>query len=445
MYLMPNPHHSPIVIFAFPQFQHEFRDLLYSDAIITDFTHSLIESTFETVMWFDRTHKDYNEFVRTTRAAYHFLVEGNKTKPKEIAQEYALIVNDIIPSINNSGLALNEAKNVPSSNPDSKIRKYLSSYKVMYEGLLSLIYAPVIYAFGIAKHVNIKDFTPDENGKISLNTLKTVEKLIVYSENRLSRGWNRHIRNAYSHETYRILDDAKVKLWDTDPHKPKKSWGPEIWPLEKLIELNDQLFINILGVTCALVIYDINNRRIATKRGWFTSKRHPGLRREELSQSIDVIAEKLGFYMNNLSIFGNQVTINLSPHSKGINQDSNLYMGNKFHTTLYKVKIWYEEKRIIDQLTRMLVTLIPYIQAESVVTINIVSHEGKSIGSLSVDLTSIVSMNLTDTDPATVNSIRHIYKTDTLGESVTYVEYKGTPRFAGIAPAIPKPTGKPLK
>ncbi|MDO8578476.1 MAG: hypothetical protein Q7R50_04780 [Dehalococcoidales bacterium] len=440
---MSRPHHSPIVLLAFPQFQQEFADLLNRNALVTDFSRSLIESIFENVMWFGRTDKDYREFVRTARASYHFLIEGSKTKPKEVAQQYSLIIDNIIPSINSCRLALSEAEDVPVNDPDNKIRKYLASYKVMYEGLFCLICAPVIYAFGIAKRVNNKDFTPDSDGKIDLNTLKVMERLIVYSDNRLARGLNNHIRNAYAHENYKILDDAKVKLWDPNPNRPKKSWGPEVWSLEKLIELNDQVWINALGITCALILYDINNRRAATDRGWFTSKRLPELRREELNDIVDTIADKLGFYMKSLTILGNQVSITLSPQSKGIDQDSDLYMGNKDHTRLYKVKMWYEEKRIIDQVTRMLVTLTMYIKVESEISINIVSHEGVPIGSLSVDLPNIIGLNLTDTDPETVNRIRHIYKIDTIGEITTYVEKKGTPRFAGIAPAMPKPPGIP--
>jgi len=181
---MPRPHHSPIAMLAFPQFQRDFGDLFNINPLITDFTRSLIEGTYENIMWFGRTNKDHTQFERTARAAYHFLQEGSKTKPKEIARQYSLIVDSIIPSINNSGLALSEAEKIPSEDPDNKIRKYLASYKVMYEGLLGLICAPVIYAFGIAKHVKDKDFIPDENGKIGLKTLKTMEK-----ENSLRRRW----------------------------------------------------------------------------------------------------------------------------------------------------------------------------------------------------------------------------------------------------------------
>ena len=119
---MSRPQRSPIVLLAFPQFQRSFGDFLNSNALITDFTRSLIDGIFENIMWFGRTDKDYKHFERTACAAYHFLQEGNKTKPKEIFQQYSLIADNIIPALNNSGLALSEAKKVPSEDPDNRIR-----------------------------------------------------------------------------------------------------------------------------------------------------------------------------------------------------------------------------------------------------------------------------------------------------------------------------------
>jgi hypothetical protein len=126
------------------------------------------------------------------------------------------------------------------------------------------------------------------------------------------------------------------------------------------------------------------------------------------------------------------------PKSKGIDQDSDLYMGFKNHTRHLKIKIWYVEKRIIDQLTRMLITLVQYIKSDSQVLINIVSDNNEIVSQLSLDLGDLVKLNLKDTEPDTVNKIRHFYKVDTVGEALTYIEKKGFPRFAGIGPAMPK-------
>ena len=58
----------------------------------------------------------------------------------------------------------------------------------------------------------------------------------------------------------------------------------------------------------------------------------------------------------------NGVSITLSTKSKGIDQESELYMGYKNYTNLFKIPMWYEEKRVIDQLTIMLHRLTPYFE-----------------------------------------------------------------------------------
>ena len=436
---MQQPKHSPIVMLALPQFHHSFGDLLSIRSLITDFSRSLIEGTFENIMWFGRTKNDYQNFERTARTAYHFLEEGNKTKHKDIVQMFALVIDKIIPALNDSGGVLSEATKVPETEADTRIRKYLEFYKVMYEGLLRLICAPVVYAFGIANNIKDKAFIPDDNGRIGLNALKTMEKWLVYSENRLAIGLNNHIRNAYAHENYKILDDAKVELWDPDPYKPKRSWGPEIWSLERLIKLCDQLWVNALGITCALILYDINNRQIATERGWVPSIKLPSLRREELKVTTSTVAKELGFHMEKMTLSNNQLSITLSTEPKGIDQDSDLYMGYKDHTRLFKVRMWYEEKRVIDQLTRMLHRLIPYFENKTEVSIHVVSWDDSPLGTLNTDFHTIIGLQLKNTNPETVEGIRYVFKTDTLGDSVTYVEKKGAPRFVEMGPVMPKP------
>ena len=97
---MSQPRHSPIVMLALPQFKHSFGDLFSIRSLITDFSRSLIEGTFENIMWFGRTSNDYRNFERTARAAYHFLEEGNKVKHKDIVQKYALVIDQIMPAWN---------------------------------------------------------------------------------------------------------------------------------------------------------------------------------------------------------------------------------------------------------------------------------------------------------------------------------------------------------
>ena len=427
---MPQKEQSPIARLALSQFHRTFDDLLSVQAFITSFSRSLLENIFEMIMWFGRTKHDYENFERTARVAYHFLENGSQAKHKAIAQQFYAVIDKIIPALNNGRQAQAEANQIPKDNADARIEKYLAYYKVMYEGLLPFVCAPVIYAFGIAKNIKDKAFSPSDDGKVDLNAISKMNRWLVYTENRLAIGLNSHLRNAYAHNNYRILDDAQVELWD-------RSWGPEIWQLDQLIKICDQFWVNALGITCGLVLYDINNRWIIENRGWVSPTQAPRLRRKELDATIDSIADEFGFYLEKLEILPNRVSMTLSAKSKGIDQEGELYMGYKSHTNLFKIPMWYEEKRVIDQLTIMLHRLIPYFEIQSEVSIHVASPDDAPLGVLNTDFPTLIGLQLTNTKPETVESIRHVFKIDTLGDCVTFVEKEGAPRFVGKGPAMP--------
>ena len=424
---MPQKGQSPIARLALARFHRTFDDLLSVQAFMTPFSRSLLENIFEMIMWFGRTKDDYENFERTARVAYHFLENGSQVKHKPVAQQFYAVIDRVIPALNSSRQAQAEANQVPKDNADARIEKYLAYYKVMYEGLLSLVCAPVIYAFGITKNIKGKAFRPSSDGRVDLNTISKMNKWLAYTENRLAIGLNSHIRNAYAHNNYRILDDAQVELWD-------RSWGPEIWHLDQVTKICDQLWVNALGITCGLVLYDINNRRIVESRGWVSPTQAPRLRRQELHAVIESIADEFGFYLKKVETLPNGISITLSTKSKGIDQESDLYMGYKSHTDLYKIPMWYEEKRVIDQLTIMLHRLIPYFETQNEVSIDVVSPDDVFLGSLITDFGTLIGLQLKDAKPETVESIRQVFKTETLGDCVTFVEKEGAPRFVGRGP-----------
>ena len=425
---MPQKKLSPITKFALPKFHNDFGDLLSIQAFITPFSRLLLETIFERIMWFDRTRHDYDIFERTARVAYHSLENGSKTNHKAVAKQFYSVINKVILALNNSCRAQIEANQTPEDDTDARIENYLTYYKVMYEGLLPFICAPVVYAFGIARNIKDKAFSPSINGKINLHAISKMNKWLAYSDNRLAIGLNSHIRNAYAHNNYRILDDAKVELWDRD-------WGPEIWQLDQLIHLCDQLWVNALGITCALVLYDINNNQFVRVRGWLTPTQTPRLRRQELNTAIEAIVDELGFYLKKVEALPNEVSITLSTKPKGIDQEGKLYMGYKTHIDLFKIPMRYEEKRVIDQLMIMLHRLGPYFEIKNEVSIKVVSWDDVPLGSLITDFCTFVGLQLKDTKPETVDGIRQVFKTDTLGDCVTFVEKEGAPKFVGRGPA----------
>jgi len=428
---------SPLSKLALSQFNHSFGDLLSIRAVMSFFDRTLLEAIFEMIMWFGRPASDYVNFERSARAAYHFLEKGNQIKPKDIALRFYLVIDKVTPALNKSILARKEAERVPECDADTRIKKYLEYYKVMYEGLLPFICAPIIYAFGISKHIKDKAFIPGNDGKVDLKAINKMEKWLDYPENRLSIGLNSHVRNAFAHENYEILDNAQVSLWDKNPYKPQKSWGPEIWRLDTLVELCDQLWVNALGIICALVLYNVNNRQIIEDRGWMPPLQRHQLRGDELKNAIDVIADELGFHLKTMDLLPNGVCMILSVKSKGIDQEAELTLGGTTTIQLFKIPLWYEEKRVIDQCVIMLYRLMPYFDVRNEVSIRVMSLDSIPLGTLITDFYTFSSLQLASLKPEAIESIRHAFKVDTLKECVTFVEKEGIPRYIGTRPMKP--------
>lgn len=85
----------------------------------------------------------------------------------------------------------------------------------------------------------------------------------------------------------------------------------------------------------------------------------------------------------------------------------------------------------------MLHRLIPYFETQSEVSIHVASPDDAPLGVLNTDFPTLIGLQLTNTKPETVESIRHVFKIDTLGDCVTFVEKEGAPRFVGKGPAMP--------
>jgi hypothetical protein len=171
-------------------------------------------------------------------------------------------------------------------------------------------------------------------------------------------------------------------------------------------------------------------------RGWISSIPTPALRRKEINATVDSLANELRFYMDSLEIVPNHISLNLRTKLKGIEQDAKQIMGYKTRTEYLKIPIWYEERKVIDQLIEMLHRLIPYFENQNEVSFYITSIDNTPLGTLTTDFGTLIGLNLSDTKSDTVESIRHIFKTDTLGDITTFVEFEGAPRLDRIGPAM---------
>ena len=82
----------------------------------------------------------------------------------------------------------------------------------------------------------------------------------------------------------------------------------------------------------------------------------------------------------------------------------------------------------IDQLTIMLHRLIPYFETQNEVSIDIVSPDDISLGSLVTDFRTLIGLQLKDTKPETVESVRQVLK-PTLSELHDFCGKRGCPQI----------------
>jgi hypothetical protein len=138
-----------------------------------------------------------------------------------------------------------------------------------------------------------------------------------------------------------------------------------------------------------------------------------------------------------LELLSNKASITLIVKSKGITQEAELKLGYEKEVQLFKIPLWYEEKRVIDQITILLHQLVRYFETDSEFKIRIMSLDEALLGELATDSRAIISLRLPNYDPETVENIRHLFKMDTRKDCVTFVEKKGKPKYIGTRPVAP--------
>lgn len=382
---------TPISRLAITEFKRQFGDLFSVKAEIDDFERSLIENTYE-LMWVNKYPKsNHKEWEKTVRASFSFLDKGFLATPKKVAMAFTGSIELVPPALNNSWSKKAKAESISPTDFDDQIESYLSLYKTMYEGLIPVIMAPVVYSFAAYRKIsNIASFKPRSDGRISLNAINKMEKWLIRPQNRLAIGLNSHIRNAYSHERYRILDNAKVEMWDKNIRNEKK-WGPEIWSLEELKDICNLLWHNSQAVTCALALFGINNKQTIHARGWYKPSPLHSLRIGELRSSLEQFANKLSFKLKDLKNDDQNIYLTLATKPKGIDQESEIFVGGKIPRKFIQ-SIRYIEVTVIEQALGFLQSVYSFIEPEKTISITVIDMKDNLLGNIAIKAKQIAQI-----------------------------------------------------
>ncbi len=148
-----------------------------------------------------------------------------------------------------------------NSRPIQKFKTMFNYYNELYKDNYSIVSSFPAFCHGI-----ITKDTKTIDDYLNLETKQKVEalssELILknYPISLLTKGCDRHIRNATSHENRRsFLDNnKKVRLIDINP-KTKQVIYNKTFDIKSFENVLRDLMVTILSMKCALVIFNINN------------------------------------------------------------------------------------------------------------------------------------------------------------------------------------------
>ncbi|MCL4514466.1 MAG: hypothetical protein M1379_02535 [Firmicutes bacterium] len=232
---------------------------------------------------------------------------------------------------------------------NQKIELLLNYYKVMYEGLLPTLLAPIIISIGTSQNPKKKKpYKLDRDGRVKLSLIDNIAQHInnyPIPVKQIKIGLNPHLRNSYAHERFQILDDGKVKLWDVDPNTKAISWGPYIWDIEKLMAICNELWNNALAIFYSLIIFSANNRGVLIKGGYFEKIDRTiqpyQLTREDIENIAGDAAYEMHFELKSFQYADSLIFLEIRTMHKGIDQESTIYVNNGDLVEKYTSEIKY--------------------------------------------------------------------------------------------------------
>jgi hypothetical protein len=417
---------NPLESIAIPELSRQFGDLLSIRAQVGDFEYGVVASILANVLLGKLPADERKRWERTVRAAHYYLDHGALKRTKESCEAYVRVVDSISPALND---VMKKRDATDKLLGDDWIEALLALYKSMTEGLMTLIAAPVVVGF---RHVyGVKDaaFTPKPDGRVNLNAIELMEDWTASPSNLLKEGLNKHVRNAYAHQRYRVLDDDLVEMWD-ETAQGKPTWGPERWSFSAVEALCDRLLTTCLAITLSLAIFGINYRKLINDRGWMPPNlREPKLRFDELHQLMELCAEYNSFNLISVKPQEKHLVIKLKTLSRGIDQKEQIMLGGPGGARAYELRVHYQEELVAPAVLGFLQRTVPQSEGFDRYRVEVCDPDEVAVGTFEIESTAL--SKVTGPKGNDLESDRALATTDSLGEAKMWARIEGTPARMG--------------
>jgi hypothetical protein len=394
-------HRPPFEDLAFPNFRREFGDLFSVRAEVTDYEAGFVMSIYSQLWLMHIEREERARWSRTVRAAHHYLDQGALKDTRAVAEAFMRIAEQLPHALN--GVHAQGAAVEKAIDSDTRLRAQLAYYKALLEGVVTIAAAPIVVGFALVYNANkAKEFVPKPDGRVGLRAIESMERWSVTPSHRLKEGINSHIRNAYAHERYRLLDGERV--------------GPETWTCEQLEALGLRLHVTCLAMVMALVIFGMNYRALIRARGWVPRdiQRVP-LRLDEARHMAEQLADLNSFTLTEFRRVGESLHVGLTTHHQGIDQEEEILVGGDGWGESYKRPVRYEEVLVVEYVIGVLQRVSHNVDDVVRYRADVKSPDGQPNGELVITREALMRMR--GRSGAGIEEDRRLAEVDTLGAS----------------------------
>ena len=404
---------------AMAEFMNRYITLLDDSAKLAPFEYRVIKTTYALVILDQGDAFSARETDKTIRSASVLLKNGGQANFELVLKPIICNLETTQNFLNRCWEACRNAENRATN--DERIVAFLDYYKTLYEAL-----APRTTAASIAALVAMGRLPPEKfkltvDGKADLRALRDLPEYLWAARKRLSLGLNSHIRNAYSHENYHLLDGGLVELWDVNPNTGRTVWGPERWNLSQLKVLCKELWLNSLAMYLAQLIFSTNNRPIIDAGNYYAKFRptYPQRRISEIDSISRHLAEERSFAVIECTITLNVIAMVLATKDAPIAQDEEVFVGAVAQSRKYLRPVRNERIGVAEQAVGLLQRIENELDAPVDYVLHIRDNEGTELGQLRTNSGFIG--NLPGKGKAAFAEMRKNLEIDTLGNAIMNV------------------------
>ncbi len=173
----------------------------------------------------------------------------------------------------------------------------------------------------------------------------------------------------------------------------------------------------------ALAIYSANTRAFIGERRITPTIQIPPVVFRDLKASLEYFARNYSFDLRETIRDGKTLRLKLQTQSRGIDQESEIYVGGKKWSRRFKQPVKYTEALVVAQVLELIRQCEPSLDEYDEVVLGVLNPDEEMVGEFAMRIEQVEKLTGPDAPP--LQEARKLAHNDTLGDTLMHVRLEG--------------------